>query len=96
MISRADAATLVEAQINQFDPDWPTRPKRTVVDSLTVERDWGWVLFYGVPEDFQVGHRGELPSENPPFLVNKRTAELETTGLEKPLQYYLRRYEHRL
>ena len=96
MISKAVAVTLVEEAINHFDPDWPTRPKRTVVDSLTVEKDWGWALFYGVPEDFQVGHQGELASENPPFLVNRRTAEIEMTGLEQPLQYYLERYEHRL
>ena len=93
MITRADAIAQVESQLNQFDPDWPTRPKRIVVDSLTIEKDWGWVLFYGVSEDFQLGHEGELPGENPPFIVDKRTARLVIAGSDGPLAYYVERFE---
>ncbi len=96
MISKTDAIAQVEAQLNEFDPDWPTQPRRVVEDSLTLEKDWGWVLFYCVPEDFRIGRSGELPSQNPPFLVNRHTGEFEITGLEESVEFYIRRYERRL
>ena len=96
MISKTDAIAQIEARINEFDADWPTRPKRLVEDSLTLEKKWGWVLFYSVPEDFRVGQREELVEENPPFIVNARTGEIEATGLDEPVEWYVNRYEHRL
>ena len=96
MISRAEAILNLEARVNRFDPEWPTRPKRVVNDALTLEKPWGWVLFYEVPEDFRTGKRGELAAENAPFLVNRRTGEMEMAGLDEPLDYYITRYEHRL
>ncbi len=96
MITREEAIERVNSLVNEFDPDWPTRPKRTIFSELTVEKPWGWGIFYGGPEELRGGLRGERPEGNPRVIGNRRTGELEPTSLEQPLDYYIKRYEHRL
>ena len=79
-ISKSDAVALVTDRINQFDLDWPTKPKHVVFDQLTEETDTGWLFYYGIPEDLRVSGRDPEPAENPPWRVNRETGELSLEG----------------
>lgn len=92
MLSKTDAIARVEERLNQFDPDWPTRPRRLVDDSMTEENPWGWVLYYGVPEEYQMGRRGDLPADNPPILVDKHSGRIVETVEDESLEIQVDRF----
>lgn len=52
----------------------------------TIERDFGWVFFYGSP-NASVAIAG-----NAPFIVDKRDGSVHSTGTAYPIEEYLQSY----
>ena len=77
MLSRAEAIDLVSARINETDLDWPTKPKHSVFEEMIEESDAGWIVYYGIPEDMRVAGRDPEPMDNPPWLVDRETGQLQ-------------------
>ncbi len=87
MISRQAARRIVERELNHADA--ASADRYYVFDELTIERPWGWVMFYG-----RLGDRDR--PQAPPYIVNRVTAELEVTGAAWPVAKYIDDYETRL
>jgi hypothetical protein len=95
MISRQEARALVEAEINQPDPDGD-RGAVEIVDESTLERSWGWVFFYQSAEYLRTGNVSAALAGNAPYIVNRHTGEVIVTGTAWPTQKYIDDYESRL
>jgi hypothetical protein len=54
----------------------------------TLERDFGWVFFYGSPHD-------KLLAGNAPFIVDSRDGSVHMTGTAHPVEEYLEAYARR-
>jgi hypothetical protein len=54
-------------------------------DDATLERDFGWVFFYGSPHD-------ELLAGNGPFIVDSRDGSVHVTGTAHRVEEYLEAY----
>jgi hypothetical protein len=57
-------------------------------EDATLERDFGWVFFYGSPHD-------ELLAGNAPFMVDSRDGSVHVTGTAHPVEEYLEAYAGR-
>lgn len=76
-VSKEEAIAKVDEVINAMDLDWPTKPKHVVFDELTVEREDGWLFYYGIPDDMRVHGRDPEPADNPPWLVKRESGDME-------------------
>lgn len=95
MLTKAEAKSLVEAEINQPDPYWPEKRVQILYEA-TLERQWGWVFFYQSSEYLETHKPSAALVGNAPYIVNKNTGELMVTGTAWPVEKYLEEYEERL
>tara|TARA_B100001750_G_scaffold127030_1_gene100764 strand:+ start:965 stop:1543 length:579 start_codon:yes stop_codon:yes gene_type:complete len=98
-LSHAEARALALAIINPVPPPDPAphvklpgeiEPMECVLlDQHTLEREWGWVFFYGAAD-------GELLIGNGPLFVNRHDASIELQGSGLTTAEYLEEYEGEL
>ncbi|CAB1057826.1 hypothetical protein D1BOALGB6SA_2581 [Olavius sp. associated proteobacterium Delta 1] len=95
MLSKQKAQLLVEAEISKpdyFSPDLQVE----IIDSATIEREWGWVFFYQSAEYLKSGKLDAILAGNAPYIVNKHTGELVLLGTALSVETYIEDYESRL
>jgi ribosomal protein L7/L12 len=63
-----------------------SRLKLKLHRGATLERDFGWVFFYG-PEDTSI-----LIAGNAPIIVDRKSGSVHVTGTASPLEEYLETY----
>ena len=85
MIDFREALRRVETLVNQPDPYWPDRPSVRVRSDKTIEKSWGWVFFYDIPNETIAG--------NAPILVDRESGHLYSTGTAEPIESYISLYE---
>lgn len=61
--------------------------KLELPSSQTLERDFGWVFYYG-PEDTSLTLAG-----NAPFIVDRKDGSIHVTGTAYPTEVYLENYD---
>lgn len=97
MIDRHAAIRIVEREMNVRDGRHaePLEQRFRVFDEFTIERSWGWVMYFGTSyADFdEQGTR--LASRYPPCLVDRRTGALESAGAAWPVEKYIEDFETR-
>ena len=91
-----DAERLVEARINEPDPYWPDRPSMVINRKLTIERKWGWMFFYNLPDNEKSNSLSDQLAGNAPLIVNQNTGEIIVTGTAYCAEHYLSQYEQSL
>jgi Immunity protein 35 len=92
MLSRQEAIAAVECEIAKFEPlldgdAWVVYPEEAI------ERPSIWIVFYGSRLHAQTGDDRYAVAGNAPFIVNRRTGEVATTGTAHPVQHYIDKYE---
>ncbi len=90
MITKKAAQLIVEREINKSSDEIE---RLIVFDHSTLERDWGWVMFYGTEENYYLEAGTDT---NPAFLINRVTGELSISGKSWPIEKYIEDYETRL
>lgn len=83
MIDHATATRIAEQHVGQLSDG---SPDLTLFAEGTVERDFGWVFFYGSR------HSSEAIAGNPPFIVDRLDGSAHETGTAYPLEEYLQSY----
>ena len=74
MINQRAARLIVEREINKH----PSHDKRLVVyDHMTINRDWGWIMYYGSEEGLYLETK---PTDTLAYLINRVTSELQQSG----------------
>jgi immunity protein 35 of polymorphic toxin system len=98
MLTKDEARALVVAELERPPKDlYPDHPTDLVVlDDCTIEREWGWVFFYTSDRFLKTGDFSYGLAGNAPYIVNRDTGELLTTGTANPIDYYIAEYERKL
>jgi hypothetical protein len=95
MLTREQARALVMADLAR--PPKYQYPGATrdfaIIDEHTIERDWGWVFFYNSERYIKTKDRKYALFGNAPYIVNRYTGELLTTGTSQPIEHYMAAYE---
>ena len=92
MITKLEARTLVKQAISKTCAEVECE----IIDSETLEHDWGWVFFYNSCEYLNTGNIIAALAGNAPFIVNRQTGELVSTGTARPTAEYVQEYEGQL
>jgi len=92
MIDKASAIALVQARIESFGP-LGEGDRWEVFADRTLERSFGWVVFYGSHLHRETGRAEYAVAGNAPFIVNRRTGEIVVLGTARPIENYLLEYE---
>jgi hypothetical protein len=67
-----------------------------IVDSATIERDFGWVFFYQSRRFLETRDPIWKLAGNAPYIVNRLDGALHVTGTARPIEEYIAQYEHDL
>jgi hypothetical protein len=59
----------------------------------TIERPFGWVLFWGSDLYAKTGDLQYALAGNSPFIVNRHNATILSTGTALPVAEYIKQYE---
>ena len=92
MLTLDDAYSLVEAEFTEFGSD----ADPVIVKDATQEFPWGWVVFYQSRRFLETSEIRHAFTGNAPYIVNKRSGDIEVTGTAQPVEVYIRKYESRI
>jgi hypothetical protein len=95
MLSRQDAIARAEREIANLSP-LPVGDSWIIYVERTIERPFGWVVFYGSRLYTETGEARYAVAGNAPFIVNRSTGAVVPTGTSQPLECYIAEYEERL
>lgn len=96
MLTREQARALVVAELARLSDGSREPTDWVVVDEHTIGRDWGWVFFWNSKRYLETRDFLYQLGGNAPFIVNRRTSELCTTGTAHPIEHYVAEYERLL
>jgi len=65
----------------------------SVLDDETIERPWGWVFFYDSSKHLETGRLSDRLAGNAPYIVDRHSGRLHSTGTAKPIDEYILEYE---
>lgn len=63
-----------------------------IVDSATLEREFGWVFFYDSEEHQTTGDFRSALLGNAPIIVDREDGSIHATGTAKPVEFYIEEY----
>ena len=66
-----------------------------LLDSSTMERNFGWVFFYDSKRHLETGDFRDALAGNAPFVVTRADGRVHETGTAQPLEHYLGRSRSR-
>lgn len=92
MLTHQDAIAAVERELAQLEP-LPDGDSWVVYFRRTIERPFGWVFFYGSRLYEQTGELRYAVAGNAPFVVNRGTGAVVSTGTSRSVEQYITEYE---
>ena len=78
MLTAAQAKGLAQAQLSAFSEG--SEFEVVIIDSATIEREFGWVFFYDSRQYLETGEFMHRLAGNAPLIVNRLTGEIVATG----------------
>jgi hypothetical protein len=64
----------------------------SLLDEHTIERDFGWVFFYGSKKFVETGDIQYLIAGNAPIVITRTDGRIHETGTAYPIEHYLRKF----
>jgi len=92
MIDQTAAREAVEAILATWPAPCPG-DSWELRNEQTIERDWGWVFFYGSKLYHETGEFRYAVAGNAPFVVKRADGTILETGTAMPVEDYIRRFE---
>jgi Immunity protein 35 len=90
-VNKEQALKIVQNIIKNWD--LPEGDKYIVVESGTIEKEWGWVFFYTSKKYFQTNDINYAVAGNAPFIVLRKSGRVIETGTAYPIEHYINRFE---
>ncbi len=90
-INKEQAIKIVQNIIKNWD--LPEGDKYIVVESGTIEKEWGWVLFHTSKKFFETNDFKYAVAGNAPFIVLKKNGRVIETGTAYSITHYIQRFE---
>ena len=94
MVTKAEARRLVEARISTW-PLLAPGDELVIVDASTREAEFGWVFCSQSRMHLETGALRHALAGNAPFIVDRDTGDIVTTGTVHPIEHYIAEYESR-
>ena len=91
MLDYQDAIALVKGEIAKMTP--PDNDALVLHLEHTIERPFGWVLFWGSDLYAKTGEFRYALGGNAPFIVNRHSGAVVSTGTALPIADYIQQYE---
>jgi len=91
MITFEDAIALVERELSKMSPF--EDDQLVVYREQTIERPFGWVLFWGSALYAKTGDVRYALAGNAPFIVNRQSGGLVLTSTALPVTHFIQQYE---
>ena len=91
-MNRVEAQSLVQAELDK-EADLDGADRCVVLEAETIETEWGWVFFYQSRDYIETGGIGDMLTGNAPYIVNKYSGQIVTTGTAHDIEYYIKEYE---
>jgi hypothetical protein len=86
-----EARVLVERYLERHAA--PSDCDTVILDSATLERSWGWVIFYQSRAFVESGDLSDALAGNAPLIVERGSGRLLETGTAEPIESYLHNFE---
>ncbi len=67
-----------------------------ILEDETIEKEWGWVFFYQSKKYIETGDFKEMLAGNAPYIINRSTGIITSTGSAYPIEDYIQAYEESL
>lgn len=64
-----------------------------IVDSGTIEKEWGWVFFYTSKKWYETDDERYAIGGNAPLIVLRENGKVITTGTAETIEHYIERFE---
>jgi len=64
-----------------------------ILDSETIEKEWGWVFFYTSKKCYETKDEKYSVAGNAPLLVLRENGQVLVTGTAYEIEYYIERFE---
>lgn len=92
MVTLADARTKVATELRERNQGNSGPEAFVILDKCTIERPWGWVFFYS-SQGWCDGDANYAVAGNAPFIVDRFTGAMHSTGTARPIEQYIENYE---
>ena len=96
MLTKEGARGMVVAELAR--PPEVHVPRRSgfdlvIVDESTIEKKWRWIFFYNSERYLTTGEISHALAGNAPYIVNRHTGEMRSTGTAYPIEHYIAEYQ---
>lgn len=94
-MNKSDAQKLVE-EVIAINTAQNNSIECVVLESETIEKEWGWVFFYQNKKYLETGDFRDMLGGNAPYIVNRTSGKIIETGTAQPIEAYISEYEKTL
>lgn len=95
MLNYEGAVAVAEKELANAE-ELPDGDSLVLLLQHTIERPFGWVFFYTSRLYRETGEFRYALAGNAPFIVDRRSGVVVTTGTAQPVEHYIAEYEARL
>lgn len=92
-MTKEEARRLVKHELSRWPDGDVTGDSLLILDDRTLEKSWGWVFFYNAKRFIETGDILYALAGNAPYIGERTTGRLLSTGTAYPLADYLAAYE---
>ncbi len=93
MITRDEAYRIAREKIASQGSDIAVEDSLILVDSATVEKEWGWVFFYTSKLWYETNDFRYAMVGNAPFIVERESGRILGLGTAFTSEHYIENYE---
>jgi hypothetical protein len=93
MLTHREARERALAHMRSRPVDLPPGDELVLVDDDTLEREWGWVFFFASRRWRETGDAALRNEGDGPLIVNRYDGQIQTTGTDRPSEYFVTRYD---
>ena len=93
MLSFEEARERALAQVRSRPSDLPPGDELVLLEDDTLEREWGWVFFFGSRRWRETGDPAHASRGDGPLIVNRHDGSVHATGTAHSGEYYVTQYD---
>jgi len=92
-INKNQAFQLINHIIKDIDVLDVEGDELIIIESETIEKDWGWVFFYSSKKWIETNDFEYAVAGNAPYFVLRDNGKILETGTAYPVDHYIKRFE---
>lgn len=89
-MTKTEATQIARDHVKRIEPEIGC--ELVLLDSKTLERQFGWVFFYDSRQHAETGDFRHALAGNAPIVVTRHDGKIHETGTALPLEEYLQKF----